>query len=80
MRDELEEVIRDLTAEVDNRISSAQCHDVDTAPLETSLKMLHLIPELFEKIKHGEPGHEAWLKEAIKCHFLGQPMPEYVAR
>ena len=76
----LENVIRDLTDEVGNRISSAQCHDVETSPLETALAMLHLIPELFEKIRHGEPGHEAWLKEAIECHFLGKPMPDYVAK
>lgn len=65
MCDELEQAVADI------------CMDVHTGD---ALEMLNRIPELFEKIKHGEPGHEAWLKEAIKCHFLGQPMPEYVAR
>jgi len=36
------------------------------------------IPELFDKIAHGGPGHRQWLKEAIEAHFSGEPMPEYV--
>lgn len=44
------------------------------------IETLELIPTLFAKIEHGEPGHRAWLKEAIECHFLGKPMPEYVAK
>jgi hypothetical protein len=41
---------------------------------------LGLIPALYEKIRHGEPGHEAWLKDAIEAHFLKKPMPDYVAK
>jgi hypothetical protein len=37
------------------------------------------IQTLFDAIKHGDEDHQAWLKEAIRCHFEGLPMPEYVA-
>lgn len=32
--------------------------------------------QLFQAIKHGSPEHQAWLKEAIECHFAGKPIPE----
>lgn len=33
---------------------------------------------LFEAIKHGDDGHQTWLKAAIEAYFTGQPMPEVV--
>jgi len=41
---------------------------------------LDLIPQLFDKLKHGEQGHRDWLEKAIEAHFLQEPMPEYVAK
>ena len=66
MFDDLEDCI--------NRLSVDLPHDSSTR------LMLQRIPDLFEKIRHGEPGHEAWLKQAIKAHFLDLPMPEYFAK
>lgn len=75
-----EERMIDLATETEQMAGYACGHDVPTDAMYTSAEMVRLIPQLFEKIKHGEPGHEAWLKEAIECHFLGKPMPEYVAK
>lgn len=55
----------------------------DTCPtgdFEVAATIIKLIPELFDKIAHGEPGHRQWLKAAIEAHFSGDPMPEYVAK
>ena len=29
---------------------------------------------LFEAVRHGDPEHEAWLKQAITDHFAGRPI------
>lgn len=34
------------------------------------------VESLFDAIKHGDKEHKAWLKEAIKCHFMGKPIPK----
>ena len=59
---------------------TADCLSIPTDPILEAKKFLELIPQLFDKIKHGEPGHKAWLEEAVECHFLGKPMPDYVAK
>ena len=71
---ELEEYIKDLAEGVEYAEGIAYNFKIEVK------ETLELIPKLFEKIRHGEPGHEAWLEEAIKCHFLGKPMPEYAAK
>jgi hypothetical protein len=44
------------------------------------LKLLEdKVATLFDAISHGDEDHQAWLKEAIRCHFDGRRMPEYVA-
>lgn len=30
---------------------------------------------LFDAIKHGDAEHQAWLREAIRNHFDGKPIP-----
>lgn len=30
---------------------------------------------LFDSIKHGDSPHQDWLKEAIRAHFAGDPIP-----
>lgn len=47
---------------------------------EDAEHMLSRILKLFEVIAHGEPGHREWLEKAIENHFLGLPLPEYVAK
>lgn len=76
----LEQKIKGLTCDLGLTIDRAQCNDIDTKPLEQAQVMLHLIPELFDKIAHGEQGHRDWLKAAIEAHFSGEPMPDYVAK
>lgn len=46
----------------------------------TADELIERIPQLFDKIAHGEPGHREWLAKAIEAHFLGEPMPDYVAK
>lgn len=50
--------------------------DLTVSPLG---QLKHRAETLFDAIKHGDEDHQAWLKEAIRCHFAGEPMPEYVA-
>lgn len=33
------------------------------------------VNRLFDAIKHGDDEHQAWLKEAIECHYSGRPVP-----
>lgn len=54
--------------------------DCPTGDFEIAVSLVGLIPTLFDKIAHGEPGHREWLKEAIECHFQGLPMPDYKAK
>jgi hypothetical protein len=75
-----EEEMTTLASNADYCAGLAGSHDVPDSYLYRAAEMVKLIPQLFDKIKHGEPGHEAWLKEAIECHFLGKPMPDYVAK
>jgi diadenosine tetraphosphatase ApaH/serine/threonine PP2A family protein phosphatase len=35
----------------------------------------NLVDTLFGAIKHGDEEHQAWLREAINCHFDGRPVP-----
>jgi hypothetical protein len=54
-------------------------HELDcTKELANPAVMLRRIATLFDAIKHGDEDHQGWLKEAIRCHFNGLPMPEYV--
>jgi hypothetical protein len=76
----LSELIKELSDEVEQMAYAAGGVDIPTDAFLKGVEILRLIPLLYAKIKHGEPGHEAWLKEAIECHFLGKPMPEYVAK
>lgn len=67
------------------RVEEAQselCNVYGTSELWSTAadELIKRIPELFDKIAHGEPGHREWLKLAIEAHFLGLPMPEYVAK
>jgi len=47
---------------------------------EETAKMLDRINTLFGAVAHGEQGHRDWLEQAIENHFLGLPMPDYVAK
>ena len=53
-------------------------HTCPTGDFNVAGSLIKLIPELFDKIAHGAPGHRQWLKAAIEAHFSGEPMPEYV--
>lgn len=81
MSQELQEHIDQVIEYLGYTIGFAKSHgrEVDDCG-DKAVALLKLIPELFEKIKHGEPGHEEWLREAIHNHFLGLPMPDYVAK
>lgn len=76
----LEQKVKSLTCDLGLVIDRAQCNDINTESLEQAQVMLNLIPELFDKIAHGEQGHRDWLKAAIEAHFSGKPMPDYVAK
>lgn len=76
----LDQCVKELTEEMEQMAYVAAGVDVPHDAFLKGVELLKLIPLLFEKIKHGEPGHEAWLKEAIECHFLGKPMSEYVVK
>lgn len=81
MSQELQEHIDELVEKLEWVVGHAISHDTPYADSGAiAINLLKLIPELFAKIKHGEPGHEEWLREAIHNHFLGLPMPEYVAK
>lgn len=47
---------------------------------EETAAVLTRITSLFDVLAHGEQGHRDWLEKAIENHFLGLPMPEYVAK
>jgi hypothetical protein len=34
--------------------------------------------EMFQSLKHGDDGHQAWLKAAILAHMKGNPKPVFV--
>lgn len=53
---------------------------VDKTECEQTSEVLSRITELFDVVAHGEPGHRDWLERAIENHFLGLPMPDYVAK
>lgn len=78
---ELQEHIDDLVENTEWIVGFADSHGYPhEGKGQKAVEVLKLIPALFEKIKHGEPGHEEWLREAIHNHFLGLPMPDYVAK
>jgi hypothetical protein len=81
MSQELQEHIDQVIDDLGYTIGFAKSHDRDVDDCgDKAVALLKLIPALFEKIRHGEPGHEEWLEEAIRNHFLGLPMPDYVAK
>lgn len=47
---------------------------------EETAAFLDRVTSLFDVLAHGEQGHRDWLEQAIENHFLGLPMPEYVAK
>jgi rubrerythrin len=53
---------------------------VDKTECEQTSEVLSRITELFDSVAHGEQGHRDWLERAIESHFLGLPLPEYVAK
>lgn len=75
-----EEWLRDLTEEAETMANVAGGRDVPDKELLKVVELVRLIPQLFDKIAHGEQGHRDWLKAAIEAHFSGNPMPEYVAK
>lgn len=75
-----EEWLRDLTEEAEAMANVAGGRDVPDKELLKVVELVRLIPQLFDKIAHGEQGHRDWLKAAIEAHFSGNPMPEYVAK
>lgn len=75
-----EEWVSDLAAEAEQMANAAGGLDVPDKELLKAVELVKLIPQLFDKIAHGEQGHRDWLKAAIEAHFTGQPMPEYVAK
>lgn len=81
MSQELQEYIDRTVQRLEWTVGFAESHDApDEGGGRDAITLIKLIPELFAKIKHGEPGHEEWLKQAITNHFLGLPMPDYVAK
>lgn len=75
-----EEWLHDLTEEAEAMANVAGGRDVPDKELLKVVELVRLIPQLFDKIAHGEQGHRDWLKAAIEAHFSGNPMPEYVAK
>lgn len=73
---------------IDTLVMEINSHLNDTTPYQSTPKepfilavqLIELIPELFDKIAHGESGHRQWLNEAIENHFSKKPMPEYKAK
>lgn len=40
------------------------------------MNMYEITPDyIFEKIKHGDETHQAWLEEALHCVFEGKEVP-----
>lgn len=76
MIDKLVERVEEAQHELSNVYSSSE----EGLWSSTADELIERIPQLFDKIAHGEPGHREWLKKAIEAHFLGEPMPEYVAK
>lgn len=53
---------------------------IDKTECEQTSEVLSRITELFDVVAHGEKGHRDWLERAIESHFLGLPLPDYVAK
>lgn len=53
---------------------------IDRTECEQTAELLSRVTGLFDVLAHGEQGHRDWLEKAIENHFLGLPMPEYVAK
>lgn len=53
---------------------------VERTECEETAEILNRVTQLFGLIAHGEQGHRDWLEKAIESHFLGLPMPDYVAK
>lgn len=79
-KDPFEVQMKDLADNVEYLAGVAGGQDIPDGDIYKAAELIKLIPQLFAKVKHGKPGHEAWLAEAIECHFLGKPMPEYRAK
>ena len=74
MVDKLVERVEEAQSELSNVYGTSELWS------STADELIERIPQLFDKIAHGEAGHREWLKKAIEAHFLGEPMPEYVAK
>ncbi|MDH1421406.1 hypothetical protein [Pseudomonas aeruginosa] len=73
-----QEKINSLVMEMEHNADRANaCQCCPDSAFELGIKLIELIPQLFDKIAHGEPGHRQWLAEAIENHFQGKPLPEY---
>lgn len=59
--------------------SAKQCqvtYQSDTVCLEcAAVASRRMLNELYEKIKHGDEKHRAWLREAIVAHGEGRDVP-----
>lgn len=75
-----EEKVNALIIGVEHSINWMRGEGRETDDLEMSVKLVKLIPKLFDVTAHGEEGHREWLKAAIENHFQGLPMPEYKAK
>jgi len=76
-----QEKINSLVMEMRRDADAAdRCQCCPGGGFELGIKLIELIPALFDKTAHGEEGHRQWLKEAIENHFTGKPMPEYKAK
>lgn len=81
MSQELQDHVDALVDDLEWTVGFGKSHGApDNDAGDRAIALIKLIPELFAKIKHGEPGHEEWLKEAIANHFLELPAPDYVAK
>lgn len=47
-----------------------EIHTIEALDNSTETK----VETLFDAIKHGDPIHQAWLKDAIEAHFAGKPV------
>lgn len=77
---DLETKIASLVEGAEYCIGVAGQNDCPNGDFLAAVELVKLIPQLFDKIAHGEAGHREWLKEAIENHFTGKPMPEYKAK
>jgi hypothetical protein len=76
----LKDKLAALVEGLDHATCVAGSLDCPTGDFTTAIEVIKLIPQLFDKIAHGEAGHREWLEEAIENHFTGKPMPEYRAK